>query len=317
VTDIDPYLQATWKFAPRWSLDAGVRHSHVSFVSKDAFVLGPNPDDSGRTSYGATLPVLSLMHLMSDGLHVYASAGRGFETPTLNELAYRPNGLTGLNFGLHASRSDNFELGLKARGASSGEFTAAVFTIRTRQELVTQTNLGGRTTYQNASATQRKGIEVAWAHKLAHDLRAQLAWTVLDATYTQGFVTCSKAPCSTPDLTIPAGNAIPGVARSSLSASLAWAPEQGWHAGVEARLLSRVFVNDQNSDAASGYTVAGANVGYSVHQGAWKVSGFTRVDNLLGRKYAGSVIVNEGNARYFESAPGRNWFAALSAGRSF
>lgn len=34
---------------------------------------------------------------------------------------------------------------------------------------------------------------------------------------------------------------------------------------------------------------------------------FSRVDNVFDRRYVGSVIVNEGNGRYFEPAPGRNW----------
>ena len=47
--------------------------------------------------------------------------------------------------------------------------------------------------------------------------------------------------------------------------------------------------------------------------GTWDLTGFARVDNLFGRRYAGSVIVNEGNARFFEPAPGRTWIAGLSA----
>jgi iron complex outermembrane receptor protein len=51
--------------------------------------------------------------------------------------------------------------------------------------------------------------------------------------------------------------------------------------------------------------------------GAWEVSGFGRVDNLFDRRYAGSVIVNEGNARFFEPAPGRTWVAGLAASIGF
>ena len=54
-----------------------------------------------------------------------------------------------------------------------------------------------------------------------------------------------------------------------------------------------------------------------MRQGPWELRGFGRVDNVFGRKFAGSVIVNEGNARYFEPAPGRTWLAGLSAVLSF
>ena len=74
-------------------------------------------------------------------------------------------------------------------------------------------------------------------------------------------------------------------------------------------------VNDANSDAAGSYLVTAAHVGYVVMAGKWRFATTARVDNLMGKKYAGSVIVNEGNGRYFEPAAGRTWL--LSAGGSY
>ena len=51
--------------------------------------------------------------------------------------------------------------------------------------------------------------------------------------------------------------------------------------------------------------------------GAWTVREFVRVDNLADRGYVGSVIVNEGNRRFFEPAPGRSWLAGVNAVMSF
>ena len=36
-----------------------------------------------------------------------------------------------------------------------------------------------------------------------------------------------------------------------------------------------------------------------------------RAENLADRQVAGSVIVNEGNGRFFEPAPGRGWLLAM------
>jgi iron complex outermembrane receptor protein len=79
------------------------------------------------------------------------------------------------------------------------------------------------------------------------------------------------------------------------------------------RWVSSVFVNDANSDAAPLYTVAAASLGYGLQLGRWDLTAFVRGDNLFGKRYAGSVIVNEGNARYFEPAPGRSWLGSASA----
>ncbi len=317
VTNIDQYLQASWLFAQRWTLNAGLRHSTVRFTSTDHYIVGPNPDDSGKVRYAATLPVAGLMFAATESVHVYATAGRGFETPTLNELAYRPNGATGLNLALQAARSDSVEAGVKTRDALWGELNVAVFETRTSHEIVTQTNTGGRSTFQNAGATRRRGLEAAWSRDLFQNWRTQLAYTWLDARYVDPFLTCTATPCAAANVPIAAGNRIPGVARSALYGSLAWAPPQGWRGGIEARALSRVWVNDLNSDAAAGFATAGANLGYLVHVGSWDLSGFGRVDNVLGRRYAGSVIVNEGNSRFFEPAPARTWTAGVAGTVTF
>ncbi len=317
VIAVDPYLQASWQFAPRWTLDAGVRRSSVRFDSHDQYIVGANPDDSGAAKYSATLPVVSLMFAPSADLRLYASAGRGFETPTLNELSYRPNGATGLNFALNSARSDNYEIGAKLRNTPLGELTAAWFEVRTENEIVTLSNVGGRATFQNAGATRRRGFELGWSQRWLENLRAQAAATWLDARYSDGFSTCAGTPCTTPTLVIPAGNRLPGIARASLFASLGWLPPSGWRASVEARALSRVAVNDSNSDAAPAYAVVNASVGYSLRAGAWELAGFVRGDNLFDRRYAGSVIVNEGNQRYFEPAPGRTWLVGASASVGF
>jgi len=313
VASFDQYLQAVWQIAPRWTLTAGLRHSRVSFTSTDGYIVGTNPDDSGRAAYTATLPVLGAMFALTPDLRLYATAGRGFETPTLNELAYRSGGGTGLNFGLQAARSTSVEAGVKARLAGWGELSAAAFRTDTDDEIVTQTNVGGRSTYQNAGATRRTGLELSWSDTVFEQLRLQLAATLLNATYRDGFLTCTAAPCAAANVAIPAGNRIPGIARGALFAALSWAPPSGWRGGVEARSLTGVPVNDANSDAAPRYTIVAANLGYVLNLGSWELGGFVRGDNLFARRYAGSVIVNEGNSRFFEPAPGRTWLASASA----
>jgi iron complex outermembrane receptor protein len=192
-----------------------------------------------------------------------------------------------------------------------------VFGTRTRNEIVTLSNVGGRSTYQNVASTRRLGLELAWTKLLPDDLAVQLAYTLLAAQYTDGFLACTTTPCTAPAMPVASGSRIPGVARNALSAALAWTPPRGWRASVEARALSRVFVNDTNSDAAASFVVANVSAGYLLPLGAWRFSAFARIDNVTGRRYVGSVIVNEGNGRYFEPAPGRTFFAGLNGSYSF
>ena len=315
VANSDQYAQAAWELG-RWTLNAGVRNSSVRFNSKDRYIVGTNPDDSGSVRYDATLPVAGVMFKASDAIHLYATAGRGFETPTLNELAYRPNGQTGLNFGLQAAKSNSVEAGVKTRSVW-GDANLAIFETHTDNEIATLSNVGGRATFQNVGSTRRRGVEASWSGEVRTDVRAQLAATYLDARYRDTFMTCTATPCAAPNLTVPAGNRIPGVAQTAFYSALAWAPPLGWRAGVEFRALGKVYVNDVNSDAAAGFGLVGANIGWVAKAGRVDWSAFARVDNIFDRHYAGSVIVNEGNARYFEPAPGRNWSIGFAASASY
>ncbi|HET7557787.1 MAG TPA: TonB-dependent receptor, partial [Rhodanobacteraceae bacterium] len=125
VYDVDEYAQAVWQFAPRWSLTAGARHSSVHFSTDDAYITATNPDDSGRVAYGATDPVGGLMFDATPDWHLYGSFGRGFETPTFNELGYRADGGAGLAFNLRPARSDNAEMGSKWRWGNGGKLDVA------------------------------------------------------------------------------------------------------------------------------------------------------------------------------------------------
>jgi iron complex outermembrane recepter protein len=317
VSNADPYLQAEWRPTPAWLLNAGVRRAKVDFRSSDAYITKTNPDDSGAASYAATLPVLGASYAVSENLRVYATAGRGFETPTLNELAYRPSGATGLNFGLQGSLSRSVEVGVKARPWDGSEFTLALFQTGTRNEIVTQTNLGGRATFQNAGATRRRGLEASGAFQLGSTLQAQLAATWLDARYRDSFLTCTATPCAAANQQVNADNRIPGIARTAVYGALTWQPAGGWRLGAEARALSKVYVNDLNNDAAPGYATLAVHAGYQFSVGPWDVGALLRVDNLAGRRYAGSVIVNDGNGRFFEPAPGRTWLASANLNYRF
>lgn len=317
VSNADPYLQAEWRPTPDWLVSAGLRRSRVSFSSADAYVTAANPDDSGATRYAATLPVLGASYALGAGLRVYATAGRGFETPTLNELAYRASGATGLNLALQASTSRSVEAGLKARAGAGSEFTLAVFETTTAREIVTQTNVGGRATFQNAGATRRRGLEASADVALGATLQAQLALTWLDARYRDAFLTCTATPCAAANQPVAAGNRIPGIARSALTGSLAWQPAGGWRLALEGRALSRVWVNDLNTDAAAGHATLAAAASHTLDLGAWQLATLLRVDNLTARRYAGSVIVNDGNNRFFEPAPGRTWLASVSLSHRF
>jgi iron complex outermembrane receptor protein len=303
VTNLDPYVQAEWE-AGAWMLSAGLRHSNVK-ISVDDHFLG-NGNDSGSLDYSHTTPVLGLLYKLTPGLNVYASAARGFETPTLNELFYSGTG-GGFNFRLQPAQSTHLEAGVKARLDERTRINAAVFQVRTRDELVVDSSSGGRTSYRNAGRTLRQGMELSLDSSWRYGLSARMALTSLRAIYDQGFGTVLE------------GSRLPGVPNANAYGELAWKDgADRFGAALEAVASSRIYAEDANADKpAPGYGVLNARVSAGQQWQGWRFKQFVRWNNLLDKQYVGSLIVGDTNKRYYEAAPGRNWLLGASAQYQF
>ena len=323
VYDFDQYLQAQWDPGVRWRLIGGVRNSTVD-VSSHNHLLGITEPDSG-VRYSAVNPVAGVTFRASSAVNIYGSYGKGFETPTLNDLAYRStNGsLPGLNLALKPARSDNYEVGVKA-GTDHVRATLAGFYIKTEDELAVLANSNGRAVDQNIGETTRHGAELAVDAAWAGGFSGRLAYTYLRAVVAQPYCTCVGAPCK-PAVTITgvlpanyvrvaAGSYLPAVPMNALYAGLTWAhAPTGFSATLETQARARIYTDDRNSDAAAGYWVTNVRAGFVQESTHWRFSEFASLDNLANRAYVGSVIVNESNSRFFEAAPGRTAYIMFNA----
>ncbi|NMF87704.1 TonB-dependent receptor family protein [Aromatoleum petrolei] len=310
VTSVDPYVQGSWKL-DKWTLQAGLRHSDVKFEVDDKYIVTGNPDDSGDIRYRKTTPALGIVYHLSPVVNLYASAARGFETPTLTELSYSGTTSTdGFNFGLKPATSKQYELGAKAFVGENTRVNVALFEIRTKDELVVDSALGGRTVFKNAGSTLRQGVEFAADTEFARNWRGRLSLTRLHAVYDDDFVAGGR--------TIEDGKRIPGIPALSAYAELEWKPRAGLATAVEVLHRGKVYVEDTNTKrAAPGYTLANLRLTAEQRSGHWTFQEMVRVDNLFDREHVASVIVGDGNDRFYEPGPTRSVYAGIKTSYRF
>ena len=330
----DAYAQLNWHLMDAlghspFTLTSGWRHSDVRLQSRDDY-LTDGQDGSGQVRYQASSPVLGLTWHAQDTLNVYANWGRGFETPTLAEAAYAVTGtgnsrsIRGLfNPDLLAARSRHLEAGFKWTPAPGSKVDAALFQITTDNEIVASLSDSGKTAYVNASRTSRQGAELTWQHAWSGQWRTLLSATWLQAQYDAAFTSTSKVGSTYTAKTIPAGNRLPGLPDQQLFASLQWAQQgassksrqgpMGWSSSLDWVARSALWASDMN-DAASrapGYGVINFKLRHRSAWGAHHVDTWMGVDNLMDRRYAGSVIVNQASQQYFEPGLPRQWMLGL------
>jgi iron complex outermembrane receptor protein len=316
VYDLDQYLQTQWGPIDRWTVFLGARRSRVYFQSSPLAGASGRANASGAVDYGASSPVGGVLFQVMPQLSLYGSYGQGFETPTFDELAYRPSGAPGLNFALRDSRSRSYESGAKLHfdGAGGVELFAAqlaLFRSNLSNELILASNTGGRSIYGNAGLTRHQGVELETQTRLTPTLHWQLAYTYLDATVQSAYLTCSSVPCPKANTAVAAGNRIPGLPPHDLYTGVQWQPAPGWEWTLTDAYVAAFYADDANRSYAGAYNLLGTILAHDFALARGQLRCFLRFDNLLDRKYAASVIVNNTNAQYFEAGPGRAWFLGL------
>lgn len=308
-TGVGLFGQANWIIDEDWSVILGLRANQVRFKIEDYYVVGINPDDSGRVKFKATNPVLGVTRHLSPETNFFFNYGKGFETPTLAEIAYRPASQgTGPNLDLKEAESSHYELGFKTRISDSQRLDLSYFLIDTKNEIVVESNLGGRSIFTNAASTRRTGVEVAHSAQWSKEIRTYFAFTTLDAKFGESTSTRT-----------PKGNYIPGTMDKQVFAEISWQPAMmtGFSSHLEIVYQGKIRVNDSNDASTTGATIANLRFGLDRQYGLWSMKSYLRIDNITDKEFVGSVIANDGNNRFYEPAPGRQVGLGLSATYSF
>ncbi len=311
----DLFAQGSALVSDSISVSAGLRQSTVRFVSDDYYITPSDPNGSGNVSYQATTPVLGVTLHARDDLNLYANYGKGFETPTLAEMAYKlnPAPVGQFNTTLSASNSQHYEIGSKWTPSPSARMDLSLYQIDTTDELVIASSVSGRTAYKNAPGTSRTGWELSGSTQLTPHVAFNASASMIDAHYTQTFLSGTTGTTR-----VENGNKLPGIPQTSVFTELAWTSEAnpvkpaGLRLGVELVQAGRIYANDTNTESADGHTVLNLSASQRWAVGKGGLTLYGRLNNVSDEKYVGSVIVNQASNQYYEPGLPSNWTLGLS-----
>jgi iron complex outermembrane recepter protein len=313
-TNYDRYIQSKLSVLPSVDLHAGLRRTKVRLEVEDDFIsgVGSNGNNSGSVSYEKSTPVIGATWKVIPSVNLYANYGKGFETPTFIEAAFNSTAANATpNLSLKPSESENFEIGAKTFIGANTQANLTLFYITTKDEIVTNQTLAGRSTFTNANDTKRTGAELSVDSNFNYGLSTFFSYSLLNAKFDSDFTPSGGT-------LIQSGNRIPGTYRSQIYGELAWKYEPlGFMTAFEARHNSKVYVNDRNTDTAPSYTIFNIRAGFEQNLVNWNFREYLRVENMFDKEYIGSVRVNDGNALFFEPGADRNYLLGLSANYKF
>ena len=268
----------------------------------DYQTLGADTDEEIQ-EYTVLNPSVGLSYAIATQHRLFAHFSTSFETPTLSELSANPSGGTGLNLDLKPSKALNYELGWKMK-RTSGHIEATTFFIETSNEILPYEleDFPGRSFYRNTGATRRYGLELAaayqwnqWAFQ-ASVTQAQYQFNGLNAT---------------DDLK---GKSLPGIPNSQFFFQLKHSSKTNWQGTLSLEHVGAIFANNSNSVEIKDYQKMRIQ-GQKTLNLAWgSLDFFGGVNNLLNTVYYDNIRLNAFGGRFYEPAPGRNFYLGLSLG---
>lgn len=303
VTSRDIYSLIQLNPLQQWVLYTGARHTWLDVDVDDYFIVPGNPDDSGGRDYREHSYALGGNYQFDNHWELFASIGRGYETPTLTEMAYKANA-TGLNTQLDAAINRQREWGLQYQQASHLHLSLTHFMVDSDNEIVVDQSVGGRTSFRNAAETERNGVELFARITLSEMWRVQASAQTMRADYSAGQWN---------------GKQLPGVAREQYQFGIEWLPlgNDLLQMNLLVQQRSRIFTADNNQIAAPGFYTLDSSVQGKYRLQAWTLAWWLKFANVLDENYVGSVVVNQTNGRAFEPALGRNFSGGATISYQF
>lgn len=313
------FAQADYELPAGLLLTAGASYNRLRYrISRlsDA-ATRPSAYELERNFRPEVSPRVALLREFGRGLSVYASVSSGFSPPTEEEI--RPSDAS-INRALQAERGTSYEVG--ARGQFWNErlrYDVALYDLRLRQTITTRTTDQGVQLFANAGTTRQRGIEAAlsgWLWRpvgpatsasasVANGLRAFVSYAYNHyrfGSYESGGNNFS-------------GNRLTGTAPHTLTTGLDFSEPLGFYLNPTVNHQARLPLNDANTEYAPGYWTFGSRAGWRRELlGALAVDVFGGVENATNRRYSLGNDLNAFGGRYFQPAPGRNWYAGVQLG---
>ncbi|NRA50222.1 MAG: TonB-dependent receptor [Phaeodactylibacter sp.] len=295
------YTVQEWQFLSQVWLTAALRYDANNLSAEDAMLT--NGDDSGDLQYHTLSPSVGLSYEYAKAHHGYVNYSYSFETPTLSELSANPSGAQGFNEDLDPQYANNYEVGIKGVLKERLRYQLSGFFIRLSGERLPfeLADSPGRVFYRNAGSSRRQGVESWLEWSPVSVLKARLSYVFSDFIFEDYEVEGERYD----------GNLQPSVPRHLWSGMLQWNYNVSGQVVLEGRYMSEIFVNDSNSVSAEEFLELNLRMMHSVPLKWGQLSAFGGVNNLLDTRFVNNVRLNAFGGRYFEAAPGRNFYFGL------
>jgi iron complex outermembrane recepter protein len=300
------FAQADLKLPHGFIITAGVSYnkSSVQFTR----LSNVPPTLQTRTFENKLPPRLAILKKITETISLYGSIARGFSTPAVSELL-RTDGIIGTN--LQPEDGMDYEIGTRGNLINTKlYFDLNAFFFHLKNTIVQRIDTNGVYYYVNAGSTRQNGIEAYLSYQLIDNSRQWVSAAKLFISYAwDDFHYINFKQVSTDY----SGNNMPGVAPQIITVGFDMNTKIGFYTNITYNYTDKIWLNDANTDRAGSYNLLGARIGYKkIFRTKCKLNIFAGSDNLFNTKYSLGNDINAAAGRYYNTAPGVNYYAGIS-----
>jgi iron complex outermembrane receptor protein len=300
------FAQADFELPHGWIITGGASLNKSSIRDVN---LSARPSTTQKRIFKNQLaPHLSVLKELKQHISAYASIARGFSPPTVSEVL-RSDGLFGTN--LQPEDGMDYELGLKGTLLHNKlYFDISGFFFDLKNTIVQRIDAGGVYYYVNAGSAKQKGVETYASYQLvdepSHFINSAKVW----ASYALHDFHYGSFKQVNDDFS---KNKLPGAAPNVVVAGLDVNSKTGLYLNVTYNYTDKIALNDANTAYASSYHLLGARFGFK-KDFSKKINAeiFAGADNIFDTKYSLGNDINAAVGRYYNVAPGRNYYAGVA-----
>ncbi len=300
------FTQLTFNFPKGWKLTAGASISALR-LSYD-LLSSPAYGGQMRNFNNELSPRFALLKKWNNTVSVYGVISRGFSPPASSEMA--PSG-SALNLDLAPEYGWNYELG--ARGSFWQQrlsYDAGIYYFGLNHTIVQRRDASSGDYYTNSGNTEQLGAELALTYILLKQGNNSFGDASIQASYTYQYFRYGQFIQIDKDYS---GNRLPGVSPHTLSASVSIHSHYGAYLNITYLYNDAFPLNDANTDMNPAYHLLGARAAYELKLKKGCVAElFAGAENLLDVTYSAGPDINAFGGRYYNTSPGRSFFAGIS-----
>jgi iron complex outermembrane receptor protein len=288
-----------------WQFSAGVSLNKSKIRSAQ---LNRYPVLKKSRSYQNELtPRIAISKLINDNIAIKGSVSRGFSPPTVAELFPSANVVS---VDLEAEYGWNYEASLNYSLLNRRlKLEATGFYFKLNNALVVRKDLQNADYFINAGDIKQKGVEITADYTIAF-VGNVLDYLSIQSAYTYNHFRYGSFVKDTFDFS---GKKVPSIPSGTFSTLTDLQLKNGIYTNITYYIASKIYLNDANTALAKGYNLLGVRLGWKKTWQDRRINFYVGADNLLDEKYSlGNDINSTPAPRYYNAAPGRNYYVGLS-----